>query len=135
MPIPSAGWIAEWGTLTNFKRAERVADAIRKEISDILLKEISDPRIGMVTITDVKLSEDLRQAKVFFVQMGKDTGSHAVQESLQKASGFMKRELGRRLKLRYIPQIHFFYDASFEYGSRIDRLLGEVRKEEKRENE
>jgi ribosome-binding factor A len=120
--------------LTSFKRSERVADAIRKEISDILLKEIGDPRIGCITITGVKLSDDLRQAKVFFVPMGKDRESGEVQEHLQNASGFLRKELGKRLRLRFIPQIHFFYDGSFEYGSRIDRLLAEVKKGEDQEH-
>lgn len=108
---------------------------IRREISDILLKEIGDPRIGAITITDVKLSDDLRQARVYFVQMGRDSGSEAVRENLQKASGFLKKELGRRLHLRFIPDIRFLYDGSFEYGSRIDKLLAEVRKEEAPESE
>jgi ribosome-binding factor A len=112
----------------NFKRAERVADVIRKEISDILLKEISDPRIGQITITGVKLSDDLRQAKIYFVQLGKDKVNQETQEGLRKASGFLKRELGKRLSLRVVPQIDFIYDGSFEYGSRIDRLLAGVKK-------
>ena len=119
----------------NFKRAERVADVIKKEISDILLKEVSDPRIGHLTITGVKLSDDLRQAKIYFVQMGQDKGSQEIQESLQKASGFLKKELGKRLSLRFTPQIHFIYDGSFEYGSRIDRLLEEVKKGEEEPGE
>jgi ribosome-binding factor A len=119
----------------SFKRAERVADAIRKEISDILLKEISDPRIGLITVTDAKLSDDLRQAKIYFVQMGRDKGSGDIQENLQRASGFLKKELGKRLRLRHIPDIHFYYDESFEYGSRIDRILAEVKKGEAGEGE
>jgi len=118
-----------------FKRAERVADAIRKEISSILLREISDPRIGPITVTDAKLSDDLRQAKIYFVQMGRDKGSRDIEENLQRASGFLKKELGKRLRLRHIPDIHFYYDESFEYGSRIDRILAEVKKEETGEGE
>ncbi|HRR40469.1 MAG TPA: 30S ribosome-binding factor RbfA [Syntrophales bacterium] len=113
----------------SFKRSERIAGVIRKEIADILLKEISDPRIGDITITDVMLSGDLRQATVFFVQMGKDRDSGDVHDHLQKASGLLKRELGRRLHLRYIPEIRLIYDGSFEYGSRIDRILETVKKE------
>jgi ribosome-binding factor A len=120
----------------NFKRAERVADLVRKELSDILLKEVNDPRIGSLTITGVKLSDDLRQAKVYFVEMGKDKAGKDTQEGLQRASGFLKKELGKRLSLRFIPQIDFIYDESFAYGSRIERLLSEVKKgaEEGEEN-
>ena len=114
----------------NFKRATRVADLLMADISDILLKEISDPRIKFVTITGVKLTDDLRLAKVFFVEMGKDTCEPQTQTALQKATGFLKRELGKRLKLRYLPDIIFMFDESFAYGSRIDRLLAEIRKTE-----
>jgi len=115
--------------LISFKRSERIAGMIRKEIADILLKEISDPRIGDITITDVILSGDLRQATVFFVQMGKDRDSGDVHDHLQKASGLLKRELGRRLRLRYVPEIRLVYDGSFEYGSRIDRILETMKRE------
>jgi ribosome-binding factor A len=114
----------------NFKRATRVADLIMADISDILLKEIRDPRIKFVTITGVKLTDDLRLAKVFFVEMGKDACEPQTQTALQKATGFLKRELGKRLKLRYVPDITFMFDESFAYGSRIDRLLAEIRKTE-----
>ncbi len=114
----------------NFKRATRVADLIMADISDILLREIRDPRIKSVTITGVKLTDDLRLAKVFFVEMGKDTFDPQTKAALQKATGFLKRELGKRLKLRYVPDIIFVSDESFAYGSRIDRLLAEIQKTE-----
>lgn len=114
----------------SMKRSERVADLIKAEISGILLKEIRDPRISMVTITGVKLTDDLRSAKVFYVKMGEDTLSRDVEEGLQKASGFLKRELGKRLQLRYVPALTFIYDRSFEYGDKIERLLAKVKKEE-----
>ena len=117
------------------KRADRVADMLREEISDILRREVNDPRIANITITDVRLSDDLRQAKVYFVQMGQDTEEPLLQEHLQRASGYVKRELGKRLHLRFIPQMHFFYDGSFEYGSRIDRLIADVKKGEDRDHE
>lgn len=103
-----------------------MADAIVAEISDILLKEARDPRIGRLTITGVKMSDDLRLARIFFVQMGKDEVDEATWKGLEKAKGFLKRELGKRLQLRYVPDITFLYDKSFEYGSRIDRLLTEI---------
>jgi ribosome-binding factor A len=114
-----------------FKRADRVADLIKAELSDILLRQIRDPRIGLLTITDVKMSDDLRSARIYFVQMGKDKLDAELQAGLEKAKGFLKRELGKRLTLRYIPDVFFFYDKSFEYGSRIDRLLMEIHEKDK----
>jgi ribosome-binding factor A len=116
--------------IMNFKRATRVADLIMADISDILLREVRDPRIKSVTITGVKLTDDLRLAKVFFVEMGKDTFDPQTKAALQKATGFLKRELGKRLKLRYVPDIIFVSDESFAYGSRIDKLLAEIQKTE-----
>lgn len=114
-----------------FKRADRVADLIKAELSDILLRRIRDPRIELVTITDVKMSADLRSAKIYFVQMGKDRMDADLEAGFEKARGFLKRELGKRLHLRYMPEVLFFYDRSFEYGSRIDRLLLEVHEKDK----
>lgn len=112
------------------KRAHRVADVIMADISNILLREIRDPRIKSITITGVKLTDDLRLAKIFFVETGKDDCNPQIKEALEKATGFLKRELGKKLKLRYVPDIIFMYDESFTYGSRIDRLLAEIRKSE-----
>ncbi len=114
----------------SIKRSDRVADLIKAELSDILLKEVRDPRIGTVTITGVELTEDLRAAKIFFVRMGQDTSTRELQDSLQKASGFLKRELGKRLQLRYLPALTFIYDRSFEYGDKIEKLLAQVKQEE-----
>jgi ribosome-binding factor A len=114
----------------DFKRADRVADLIKQEISDILRREAHDPRIANITLTDVRLTDDLRSARIYFVELGKDCLSADVEKGLAKAKGFLKRELGKRLQLRYIPELAFFYDPSFEYGSRIEKLLKEVRKDE-----
>ncbi len=116
--------------MMGFKRADRVADLIKAEISDILLRRVRDPRIEHVTITGVKVTDDLRFAKVFFVQMGENTCNEETLTGMRKAAGFLKRELGKRLHLRYVPTITFVYDESFEYGSRIDVLLEEIKKEE-----
>lgn len=114
----------------DFKRADRVADQIKQEISNILRREVGDPRIVNITVTDVKLTDDLRSARIYFVELGKDCLSADVEKGLSKAKGFLKRELGKRLQLRYIPELAFIYDPSFEYGSRIEKLLKEVRKDE-----
>jgi ribosome-binding factor A len=113
----------------SFKRADRVADLIKVEIADLLLKAVKDPRIGAVTITGVKVTDDLRTARVFFVEMGKDTCSQTVLTGLGKAAGFLRRELSRRLQLRHVPELLFTYDPSFAYGNRIDSLLMEIHRE------
>ncbi|MEA1970388.1 MAG: 30S ribosome-binding factor RbfA [Thermodesulfobacteriota bacterium] len=111
----------------SFKRADKVADLIRAEISDILLKQINDPQVREITVTGVKVTDDLRQAKVFFVRMGENVCSEETTKGLHRAAGFLRRELGKRLRLRHVPEIKFIFDESFEYGDRIDRLLAEIK--------
>jgi len=112
------------------KRADRVSDLIKAELSDILHKEIRDPVIGPVTVTDVKMSSDLRTARIYFVRLGSDLNAAEAEQHLQRAAGFLKRELGKRVSLRYMPDLVFVYDKSFEYGSRIEKLLADIRKDE-----
>ena len=114
----------------DFKRADRVADLIKQELSSILRREAHDPRIANITVTDVKLTDDLRSARIYFVELGQDRLSEDVVQGLAKAKGFLKRELGKRLQLRYVPDLAFFHDPSFEYGSRIEKLLKEIKKDE-----
>lgn len=111
------------------KRADRVSDLLKAEISDILHKEVRDPVIGPVTVTDVKMSSDLRTARVYFVRLGSDINAGEAEQHLHKAAGFLKRELGKRINLRYMPDLIFVYDKSFEYGSRIEKLLAGIRKD------
>lgn len=115
------------------KRSDRVSDLVKAELSEILRREVRDPVIGPVTITEVKMSADLRSARVYFVRLGSDVNSREAEEHLQKAAGFLKRELGKRIHLRYMPELTFFYDKSFEYGSRIEKLLSEIRKDGERD--
>jgi ribosome-binding factor A len=115
--------------MNSFKRADRVADLIKMEISDLLLKQVRDPRIGSVTITGVKVTDDLRAARVFFVELGKDQCSEEVRAGLARATGFLRRELGGRLRLRCVPELVFSYDPSFAYGNRIEKLLSEIHRE------
>ncbi len=110
----------------SYKRPDRVADLIKEELSDIIHREIRDPRIGIVTLTGVKLTDDLKLARVFFVEMGKDACDPDTLKGLEQAKSFTKRALGKRLKLRNILDIIFTLDESFAYGSRIDKLLAEI---------
>ena len=119
----------------SFKRADRVAELIMAEASDIIFREVKDPRLHAVTITTVKISDDLRNAKIYFVEMGKDECSAEIKSGLERATGFVRRELGKRLQLRFVPEIIFVHDKSFGYGSRIDRLLADIAKQEEKNDE
>jgi ribosome-binding factor A len=105
------------------KRTIQVGGMIQKEVSDILLRKIKDPRLELVTITGVELSPDLKVARIFFNRYGGPEEIKRSLEVLQRACGFIRRELGLRLKLRYVPELIFTHDTSFEYGDRIDSLL------------
>jgi len=107
-----------------------VGDLIKAELSRLLIRDVADPAIQHVTITGVKVSDDLRFARVFFVRLGEEGCADETVGGLQRASGFLKRELGKNLKLRYVPEIEFSFDASFDYGDRIERLLAEIQEEE-----
>lgn len=108
-------------------RPERLAEAIKKEISELLREELKDPRIGFVSITSVEVSKDLRYANVFVSVFGEPAQQKASIEALQKAQGFIRGELGRRIRLRYTPEITFKLDQSISHGSRIIALMEEVR--------
>jgi ribosome-binding factor A len=109
------------------KRSEKVGDLIRKEISQILLEELKDPRIGFVTVTKVALSDDLRIAKVYYSVFGGEQDKEASYEGLESATGYIKRELGKRVRLKYMPEITFMFDDSLEYGEHIEGLLRDVK--------
>ena len=108
-------------------RQRRVGDQLQKEISDLLLREVKDPRIGFVTLTGVEVSGDLRHAKVFYTVLGEQEQKDHTQKALDKASSFVRRELGKRLRLRVTPELQFRYDTSLEYGNRIDSMLKELK--------
>jgi ribosome-binding factor A len=114
------------------KRVDRVADLLRQEVADLVLRRVKDPRVQRVTITGVDVSPDLQHAKIFFCVMGNpsDEEKKNVAEGLTKARGFMRQELGKRLHMRYLPQLHFHYDNSFDYGDKIERLLKDLHQDE-----
>ncbi|MBI5874666.1 MAG: 30S ribosome-binding factor RbfA [Deltaproteobacteria bacterium] len=110
-----------------YNRSERVAEEIRKEIATMLFGEVHDPRIGFVTITKVALSKDLRQAKIYFSMIGTEEEKEKTMQGLESASGYMRREIGKRLKLRYFPEITFKFDDSLEYAQNIEKILKEIK--------
>lgn len=108
-------------------RPERLAEAIKKEVSDMLRNELKDPRIGFATITSVEVSLDLRYAKIFISILGSPTEQKSGMEALQRAQGYVRAELGRRIRLRYTPEITFRLDTSIAHGTRVMQLLEEVK--------
>lgn len=120
---------------TEFKRADRVADLLKQEMADLLLRRVKDPRVERITITGVEVSADLQHARVFYCVMGSpsDEQKRDAASGLAKARGFMRQELGRRIHMRYLPQLDFHYDTSFEYGDKIERLLKEIQRDESTE--
>ena len=113
-------------------RAERLAEVIRMEASEIILQGLNDPRIGFVSITDVEVSHDLRHAKIFVSVFGDAEAKQRTMEGLERATGHIRSELGRRLSIRFIPEILFRLDDSIERGTRVASLLREVTEEESR---
>lgn len=116
-----------------YSRADRVADLIKQEISGMFCKEVKDPHIGFITITDVEVTKDLRLAKVFYTILGDERQLGESSDALQRVSPFIKRQLGKRLSMRFIPDILFRYDHSLDYGSKIDTLLDQLRKTHERD--
>jgi ribosome-binding factor A len=118
------------------KRSEKIADLIQKEISQMLVKGVKDPRIGFVTITRVTVSDDCRLAKVYFSVAGPLEERERSIKGLNSAKGFVRKELGRRIRLRYIPEIMFQFDPSIEYAIHIEELIRHLKQDEgKNENE
>jgi ribosome-binding factor A len=113
-----------------FARASRVGGEIQKLLSELLLRKVKDPRLKMVLITGVKMTPDLKMAKVYYTATGQEVKPDDILEGLKSAGGFFKRSLARQLDLRYIPDLHFYHDDSFEYGDRIERLLKSVQDED-----
>ena len=106
-----------------FSRADRVGGLIQQVLSDILKKNIRDPRLKMATITGVKVSRDLKQARIYFTTSGGIQKKDDAIEGFNSAHGFIKRTLAHELDLKYMPHLKFFYDESIEYGAHIDELI------------
>ena len=111
------------------KRSERVADLVRKEICEMLVKTIKDPRIGFVTITRVTVTEDCRSAKVYYSVVGTFAERERCMEGLNSAKGYIRRELGHRMKLKYTPEIVFQFDPSIEYAAHMGELIHHLQEE------
>lgn len=110
----------------DYPRTLRIAEQIQRELAVLIRLEVKDPRVGMVTLTDVEVSADYAHAKVFFTTFA---AAHQVAETangLNRAAGFLRRELSHRIKLRGVPQLHFVYDESVERGVRLSQLIDQA---------
>ncbi|MCC3357428.1 30S ribosome-binding factor RbfA [Bacillus sp. REN16] len=115
-------------------RPNRVGEQMKKELSDIIGRKIKDPRIGFVTVTDVQVTGDLQQAKVFISVLGDEEQRQNTLKGLAKAKGFIRSEIGQRIRLRKTPEILFEFDESIDYGNRIETILTEINKQSNQES-
>ncbi len=107
-------------------RPIRVAELLQAEIADLLLRQLKDPRLRMATVSRVEVSADLRHARVYISRMGSEAEQQATLEGFERAAGFIRGQLGKRLKLRYVPQLTFKIDTTIAYGVRISHLLHDL---------
>jgi ribosome-binding factor A len=104
-------------------RPERVGEEIRHELSSLLLREVQDPGIGLITLTRVKVSPDLQQARVFYTIIGDEKARKETAKALERATPFLRRQIGARIRLRRVPELRFEFDRSVEHQDRIEQIL------------
>lgn len=110
-------------------RTERVAQQLKREVSKILLTEVRDPRIGFLTVTNVKVSPDLRIAKVYYTILGDEKLIQSTQEGLEKASGYIRKILAARMKIKFIPEIRFYFDHELTRRLKVEKILDQLKDE------
>ena len=113
-----------------FKRADRVSEAIKREVSVLILQDLRDPEIANITVMDVETSDDLRQARIFVSIMGDDDQKKRSMEGLDRAKGFIRSRISKCLQLRYSPEIFFKMDATLDKAMRIEEVLNKIKAQE-----
>lgn len=108
------------------KKQERMSGRIRVILSELVLREVADPRLAHITITDVELDPELLYARVYVNALGDEEREQEVMAGLERARGFLRRELGQRVRLRKTPELHFMWDATLAHGERINELLASL---------
>jgi len=111
------------------ERPARVGDQIRAELGELLAREVHDPGIGFLTLTRVTVTADLQQARVYYTTLGDDKARRDTARALGRATPFLRRQIGRRLRLRRVPELTFFFDESIEGADRIERILRDLSSE------
>lgn len=112
------------------KRAKRVGDMFLREIADVLVKKVRDPRVLGVTLSGVRMSKDLKYARVYYSVLGDDEEVQKAQQGLDSAKGFIRKEAGRRLDLKYVPDIQFRHDPSLDRGDHLEKIFQKLKSEE-----
>ncbi len=116
--------------MVEYKRSRRVAELIREEISQIITQKLKDPLIGMTTVTTIKLTDDLKSARVYVGIMGDEKTKKNGLRGLERATKWIRVELAKRMDLKYIPNLNFIYDETFEYADNIESLINKIKKED-----
>jgi ribosome-binding factor A len=111
------------------KRVPRLNEQLKRELTGLLQFEVRDPRIGMITVTDVEVSPDLYHARVYYTLLGDEAERQSADEGLRAAAGFLRTELGRRMHIRRAPELHFRFDTTLEHAQHIERLLHQTRQD------
>ncbi|HEX6926352.1 MAG TPA: 30S ribosome-binding factor RbfA [Longimicrobiaceae bacterium] len=112
--------------MPRYRRTDRINELLREEIALMLRSEVRDPRVGLATITAVETSPELDHARVYFTTLGGEEAREEVRQGLNSAAAFMRTQLGRRLHIRRVPELHFEYDRVLEEATRIEQLLREA---------
>ena len=108
-----------------FQRSDRVAEQVRRDLADLIRSGLKDPRVGMISLTAVELTPDYAHAKIFFSTLN-DDHLEEIERGLKRAAGFLRRELGRRIHIHTLPELHFVYDNSIEHGISLSRLIDQA---------
>lgn len=114
-------------------RTHRVGELIKEEISEIIQRELKDPRIGFVTVTGVDVTADLRSAKVYVSVLGTKSQRDSTLQALQSSSGFIRKALSKRIRIKYFPELKFAYDPSVEAAQRIEKVIRKLHKQEEKQ--
>ena len=118
-----------------FKRSEKVAEAIHQEISKLLINGVKDPRVGLINITGVKVTDDLRLATLYYSVIGMEVDRKDAEAGLNSAKGFLRRDIGKILRMRLVPDLQFRYDVSIDYGNKIESILKQIQSTEEADAE
>jgi len=113
----------------DYSRTLRIADQVQRELADLIRNELKDRRVGMITLTDVEVSQDYAHAKIFYTTLGSEEDNFLTGKGLEHAASFLRSQLSHRLRLRVVPQLHFIYDESVERGIRLSQLIDKAVKQ------